>query len=364
MRKVLFVLMLVFTSLIYFSCDTAEDPQDQNTDIPGDPTGVTVPTPTHNNVLPSASITSTGSRVKLNLLGLIDPTTNLPLTLSYNASNPQASNIFVEEDGIVQGLKVTKVSTGNVLTADIVFLVDNSGSMGEEADSVAKSIVDFANYLQTSGLDVKFAVVGYDSYPNGGLNFTNAQTLNNYLNRSDEFGLVTGTSRTEGFSGTDSAALYTRAESFGYAGGENGVIAAIFADSAYGWRAGAQRVFINFTDEPTQSLSDGTWNNAMGCSLLSGKATVHTVFSEDSTYWTFDIDEERPWELSACTGGTIKFIPNDASGLNLKDLPVAGALANSYLVEFVTATTGVAHTVKVTIYTATADGVQTFNITY
>ena len=47
----------------------------------------------------------------------------------------------------------------------------------------------------------------------------------------------------------------------------------------------------------------------MGCSLLSGKATVHTVFSEDSTYWTFDFDDERPWELSTCTGGTIKFIP-------------------------------------------------------
>mgnify|MGYP003508732010 FL=1 len=117
MRKLLLILALVFTSLFYFSCDTTEDPQDQNTDIPGDPTGVTVPTPTHNNVLPSASITSTGSRVKLNLLGLIDPTTNQPLTLSYNTSNPQASNIFVEEDGILQGLKVTKVGTGNVLTA-------------------------------------------------------------------------------------------------------------------------------------------------------------------------------------------------------------------------------------------------------
>lgn len=361
MRKILLVLMLVFTSLIYFSCDTAEDPQDQNTDIPGDPTGVTVPTPTHNNVLPSASFSTTGSRVKLNLLGLIDPTTNQPLTLSYNASNPQASNIFVEEDGIVQGLKVTKVSTGNVLTADIVFLVDNSGSMGDEADSVAASIIDFANYLQASGLDVKFAVVGYDSYPNGGINFTNAQTLSAYLNRE------TGTDRTYYFAGPDSAALTERGNNFGYAGGENGVIAAIFADSVYGWRAGAQRVFINFTDEPTQSLSDGTWNNAMGCTLLSGKATVHTVFSGDTTYynssyWT-QYDEE-PAALSRCLGGTIKYIPEDATGLNLKDLPVAGALANSYLVEFVTARTGVAHTVKVTVYTATADGVQTFNITY
>ena len=358
MRKLLLILALVFTSLIYFSCDTTEDPQDQNTDIPGDPTGVTVPTPTKNNVLPSASFTTTGSRVKLNLLGLIDPTTNQPLTLTYNASSPQASNIFVEEDGVVQGLKVSKVGTGNVLTADIVFCVDNSGSMGNEADSVAASIIEFATFLQSSGLDVKFAIVGYDSDVNGGINFTNAATISSYLNRS------TGTYRTYNFAGPDSAALYARSNIFGYAGGENGVIAAIFADSVYSWRSGAQRVFVNFTDEPTQSPSSGMWNNAMGCSLLSGKATVHTVFSEDSTYWTFGQYDERPWELSTCTGGTIKFIPTDASGLSLKDLPVAGALANSYLVEYVSAKTGVAHVVKITVYTSTADGVQTFNVTY
>jgi hypothetical protein len=358
MRKLLLIMMLVFTSLIYFSCDTAENPEDQNTDIPGDPTGVNVPTPTKNNIIPSASFSAAGSRVKLNMLGLIDPTTNLPLALSYNSSNPQASNIFVEEDGIVQGLKVSKVGTGNILTADVVFLVDNSGSMSEEADSVAASIIEFANFLQASGLDVKFAVVGYVGYPNGGINFTNAQTLSSYLERN------TGTSRTRYFAGIDSAALTDRADNFGNAAGENGVIAAIFADSVYAWRSGAQRVFINFTDEPTQSLTNGMWNNAMGCSLLSGKATVHTVFSDDSTGYSWDFDDERPWELSTCTGGTIKFIPYDATGLSLKDLPVAGALANSYLVEYVSAKTGVLHVVKVTIITSTADGTQTFSVTY
>jgi len=353
--------VLVFTSFVFFSCDTTDNPEDKNTDIPADPTGVTVPAPTKNNVLPAASFSNSGSRIKLNLLGLIDPTTNQPLALSYNASNPQASNIFVEEDGVVQGLKVTKVSTGNVLTADIVFCVDNSGSMGDEADSVAASIIAFANFLQASGLDVKFAVVGFDSYPNGGINFTTAQNLSAYLNRE------TGTYRTYYFAGADSAALTTRAYNFGYAGGENGVIAALFADSVYSWRAGAQRVFINFTDEPTQNYDGIHWTNAQACSLLTGKATVHTVFSGDTTYYNstyWNQYDEEPAALSRCLGGTIKYIPEDATGLNLKDLPVAGALANSYLVEYVTAKNGVAHTVKVTVYTSTADGVQTFNVTY
>ncbi len=358
MRKLIFVLLLAFTSLIYFSCDSAENPAD-NSDIPGDPTGVTVPTPTKNNVLPSASFTTTGSRVKLNLLGLLDPTTNQPIALSYDAANPQSSNIFIEEDGVVKGLKVSKVGTGNVLTADVVFLVDNSGSMGEEADSVANSIIEFANFLQASGLDVKFSIVGFSVSGdiNGGINFTNAASISSFLNYSY------GTSRTMHFAGPDSAALENRAYTFGYAGDENGVMAALFADSVYSWRSGAQRVMILFTDEPTQNLDGLTWTNAQACSLLGGKATIHTVYSSDTTdYW--DQYNERPWEVSQCTGGTIKFIPYDATGLSLKDLPVAGALANSYLVEYVSARTGVAHVVKITVYTSTADGVQTFNVTY
>ncbi|MBK7499995.1 MAG: hypothetical protein IPI19_13105 [Ignavibacteriales bacterium] len=74
--------------------------------------------------------------------------------------------------------------------------------------------------------------------------------------------------------------------------------------------------------------------------MLSGKATVHTVFSGDTTYYNstyWDQYDEEPAAFSRCTGGTIKYIPEDATGLSLKDLPVAGALANSYLVEFVTA---------------------------
>ena len=363
MRKLLLLFVLVFTSFVFFSCDTTDNPEDKNTDIPADPTGVTVPAPTKNNVLPTASFSNSGSRVKLNLIGLIDPTTNQPIALSYDANNPQSSNIFVEEDGVVQGLKVSKVGTGNVLTADLVFLVDNSGSMDEEADSVAASIINFANFLQASGLDVKFAVVGFSVSGdiNGGINFTTAQNLSTYLNR------YTGTYRTEEFSGPDSAALANRAYTFGYAGDENGVMAALFADSVYGWRSGAQRVMILFTDEPTQNLDGVSWTNAVGCNLLSGKATIHTVFSGDTTYYNntfWDEYKEEPAAISRCTGGTIKYIPYDATGLSLKDLPVAGALANSYLVEFVTAKNGVAHTVKITVYTSSADGVQTFNVTY
>lgn len=358
-NRILYILVLFVLSLIV-ACDSTETTPGDNTNIPADPSGVTVPTPTLNNAQPTATLTPGGGIMKINLQGLLDPTTNQPIQFNYNANNPQSSNIFVQEDGVVKGLSVTKVGSGNVLSADVVFCVDNSGSMGQEADSVAASIINFANFLQASGLDVKFAVVGFSvsGTINGGINFTNAQTLSNYLNRSY------GTYRTEGFSGTDSASLYNRAYNFGYAYDENGVMACLFADSVYSWRAGSQRVMILFTDEPTQS-NGVNWTNAIGCSLLSGKATVHTVFSEDTTYYSsyWSQSNERPWEISRCTGGTIKFIPSSAAGLNLSDLPVAGALTNSYLVQYRTSTPGT-HTVKITISTSTADGSKTYSVQY
>ncbi|MBT8382162.1 MAG: VWA domain-containing protein, partial [Ignavibacteria bacterium] len=284
MKKITYIILLmalsIFLMFLYGGCDEAVTPvEDPNSDIPADPSGIVVPTPTKNNVQPTATFSPQGSRIKINLQGLIDPTTNQPLVLKYDANNPQNSNIFVDEDGKVKGLKVTKVSSGNILKADIVFVVDNSGSMGEESDSVAASIIEFANFLQASGLDAKFGIVGYSSSVRGGINFTDAQSISAYLNRDS------GTGRTRGFAGTDSASLFTRASTFGNTPGENGVLAAIFADSVFNWRSDAQRVFINFTDEPTQS--DGSmWNNAMGCNLLGGKATVHTVFSNDSTAYS------------------------------------------------------------------------------
>jgi hypothetical protein len=236
--------------------------------------------------------------------------------------------------------------------------------MSEEADSIAMSIIAFANHLQASGLDVRFAVVGYDGSVNGGINFSNSVTIENYLKRPN----YTGTYRTYGFSGTDSATIDNKAEVFApdvY--GENGVVAVLFADSNFTWRAGAQRVFINFTDESTQPDNNLFWNTAKMCNLMIGKAAVHTVYSGpadtssglNGSWGTYD---ERPWEMSLCSGGSVKFIPQDATGLDLKTLPVTGALTNSYLVEYRTSGAGT-HTVKITVFTATADGSNTFTVT-
>ena len=357
-----FLLFISFILLIFIlGCNKDENPVgDDNSDIPADPTNVVVPPTTINNVQPTSNFAKSPdnpNRVMMNVTGIINPVTSQPIQFV-----PQG-NLFVTEDNVVKGLKVSKVGSGTILQADVVFTVDNSGSMGQESDSVAAGIIKFANFLQASGLDVRFGIVGYWGSISGAINFTDAATIEAYLNRN----FVSGTSRTVGFSGPDSASLEALAQGFGGGSGENGVEAVLFADTNFTWRSSAQSVFINFTDEPTQSSTGDTpvWNTAHMCSEIGGKATVHTVFSNDSTAYSWSETRERPWDMSACTGGTVKFIDSQASGLDLTDLPVAGALANSYLVEFLSSNGNAAHTVEITVKESTADGKRVYtNITY
>lgn len=235
--------------------------------------------------------------------------------------------------------------------------------MGQESDSIAVRIIDFVNFLASSGLDLQVGAVGYNGRVSGAINLTTAAALSAYLNRP---GFIS-TSRTVGFSGPDSARLQTAAASHATGiGGENGIVGVTFADSLFSWRSSAQRVYVNFTDEPTQPSNLAFWSTEGLCARWQpGKGTIHTVFSADTTQSWSRLLRERPWDLSACTGGTVKFVPATAAGLDLRTLPVTGALASSRLVEFVSASASGQHTVVITVKTSTADGKTTFsNISY
>jgi len=357
-RKLFLLLALAFA----YSCSPT-DSSDSNNDIPSDPDNIIVPQTEYNNIKPSATFASKSGnkeRIVVNLLGLINPSKGLPIDLVADYESGD-HNIFLEEDGTLKGIKLEKVNTNNVLKADVVFTVDNSGSMSEEADSIALGIIKFAKFLNSSGLDVQFGCVGYSGAVNGGVNLTSEEELNNFLvNRLFFNTPVTGTARTFGFYGADSAAFQTEFQTSYWRSksSENGTVAVLFADSLFSWRAGAQRVFINFTDEPTQSSSIGipVWNTQNMCDKIIGKASVHTVFSRDSSAFNWSPTDERPWDMSLCTGGTTLFIPEDASGLDLTTIPVAGALANSYKLEFLTTAPDATHNVEITVKDDGADG--------
>ena len=211
----------------------------------------------------------------------------------------QGQNVWVEVDGKPKGIDVINNADNqeNVRPmVDLVFCVDNSGSMSEEANAIARDIISWASLLESSNIDVRFGCVGYGNINgvNGAINLTDADALSEYLNRS------TGTSRTMGFAGSDANTLQTAASNFGYTNGECGGQAIRFGDRYMNFRTGSNRIYVNFTDEPNQPgnelwsteffKSQDNWSTTQG--------TVHTVYSASSSMSESIGYREKPWRIS------------------------------------------------------------------
>jgi len=125
---------------------------------------------------------------------------------------------------------------------------------------------------------------------------------------------------------------------------ECGVAALRLADENFNFRNGANRAYVNFTDEANYSKGKDEFNVTYVMhqeNWPSTKGTIHSVISSDSTwyYLTGVCNEnpkyyQRPWNMSDYTGGTTKFVRSDFSGVTLDDLPITGALENSYIIRF------------------------------
>jgi hypothetical protein len=291
--------------------------------------------------------------MRIDMTGIQDPNTKEWLKLFGISSNEESSqNIWVSVDNKPKGFIVKNTidneDNNRRVMNDIVFLVDNSGSMSEEANAIARDIISWAQKL-SSTLDVKFGCVGYDGRITGAINLTSYNAMSEYLNRS------TGTSRTVGFSGTDAEKLEYAASSYANSYNECGTAALRFADEQFTFRNGANRIYINFTDEPNQP------NGQEGFSVLfvndqnnwnTSQGTIHTVFSGNKNFTESFYYNEYPWRMSDYTGGTTLYASSSFTGVTLDDLPVTGALQNSYVIYFTNIKEfmdGQVHQVKITV---------------
>lgn len=261
-------------------------------------------------------------------------------------TNEPGQNVWVEVDGQPKGIRVYNTADNEgqrVLPVDIVFLVDNSGSMRQESEVVARDITDWAQELAMSTLDIRFGCVGYEcGYISGGVDFTSYSTLASWLNRAG----CSGTSRTKGFLDN----LQNYASAYGSMG-ECGMAALRFATDHFSWRRNASRVFVNFTDAPNLP-----WSNTPRFSVESlltdwdtSLGTIHTVFSVG------DNGKEYSYLMSQYTGGTVINTDGNFTGVTLSSLPVTGALQNSYVIRFTNIDDlfdGLPHEVKITIVSA------------
>ena len=309
--------------------------------------------------------------LNMSLTGIQIPETNEWMQL-YGTGDAR-QNIWVEVDGQPKAISVINSETVQTRSrgamsrtatfasrakADVVFLVDNSGSMSEEANTVAQEIIDWSTTLSQT-MDVQFGCVGIDhNYVNGAIDITTVDALHDYLNNRN--GHTYGTSRTTGFV---DAELDNKADAYNNAGGECGGIMLHFADENFTFRSGANRIYVHFTDEPNQPNNHVEWSvesvnrESANYNWGSTRGTIHTVFSDlrnyrpDESSWWRPLYDEDPRLFATYTGGTT--IDTDASfaGVSLEDLPVTGAITNSYIIRLNITTdmlTG-KHTVKIVI---------------
>jgi len=414
-----FSLMTLVASIGFMSCqqgDNSDNNSDYNDDLASpnpvlDFTNINIPNPTFSS--------ESGNIIRIDMAGILHPLIKdwIELVGTSTSTSPtlRASGIdlkayiYIEVDGTSKcvpnngvGVINNSESSSTNRSADIVFLVDNSGSMDEEAEGVAQSIKDFADYLTQQKYDVKFGCVGYgynsDTSIYGAINLTNADSLSNYLDRSY------GRDRTVGYSGSDASTLQSLADSYSSYnyGGECGVLAFRFADENFKLSAAnTSRVYVNFTDEPNQPCGNAKYSikyTSDPSKWINQSSIIHTVFSDPDTatvcqrsvgYNWLDGYYERPWLMSDSTGGTTLFtdpsfmtirsggavnvsssMRASSSGyISLLDLPVTGALVHSYIIRFKNTSTvsDGAHEVKITIQSAdkSVQGEKVFkNVTF
>lgn len=301
-----------------------DDDADPNPDI-GEPT-TTIP-----NIQYICEVVGSDVIVRLDMTGIQNPVTNEWIRL-FGTNNPD-QNIWISVDDKPKGFTVynnVDEADGGIKT-DVVFVVDNSGSMSQEANAVARDILSWSQTLVSSGLDVRFACVGYSvsGTINGGIDFTDASGLATFLNRSS------GTGRTMGFSGSNSQALQSAAAAYRVSD-ECGAMAIRYANANLGFRSGANRIYVNFTDEPNQPAGRQEYSVEFFASQQNwgtSQGTVHSVYSGYS-FTERPLWDEYPWKISEYTGGTIFKTDASFSGVNLNSLPITGALQNSYIIRF------------------------------
>lgn len=289
---------------------------------------------------------------RFDMTGIINPNTNEWLELYGTGLSNQ--NIWVSLDDMPKGILVKNHADDETISQkyDLVFLVDNSGSMSEEANAVARDIIDWANSLANSNIDIQFGCVGYSEYGNvnGGIDFTDHNGLDDFLNYG------TGTNRTKHFGGANASTLQSLASSYGNVYDECGVMALRFANDYFTFRSGANRIYVNFTDEPNQPYYNDDWSveylNPIKGNWTPQQGTVHTVYSGSPNFNNQTGSNEHPWLLSEYTGGTVLYASSYFTGVSLYDLPVTGAMQHSYSIYLTVSESlfdGQFHNLKVTV---------------
>ncbi|MCK4359365.1 MAG: choice-of-anchor J domain-containing protein, partial [Candidatus Cloacimonetes bacterium] len=144
----------------------------------------------------------------------------------------EQSNFQVYENGTLQTdyFDVTPPETGGgSRRADIVFLMDNSGSMSGEINAVSNNVLDFVDNLVAAGIDFALGLCRYGQSAYGG---------NPII---EDNGILTNDSNYFKYD--------VWARNYASGGTEPGYYAIVQSANSFSFRPGAQKIFIIITDE-------------------------------------------------------------------------------------------------------------------
>ena len=152
MKKEFIIGMMVLTaSFVFVSCSKDDEVNETalgiNDDQASEPPVVTINTVNIPNMsAPYIEEGSNGNVGNISFTG-IKGTDGQYINL-VGTDGGANQNIWLTIDNIQKAIKIVNAGRGNSMpAADVVFLIDDSGSMGEEADSVAKQVVAWSKVL-------------------------------------------------------------------------------------------------------------------------------------------------------------------------------------------------------------------------
>ncbi|WP_158705038.1 S8 family serine peptidase [Salinibacter altiplanensis] len=210
--------------------------------------------PTPVQTVTTVSVENNGEPVKnltANDFALAEDGTNI----SIGASSQQSCAITPPGQGLNRRL------------ADIVFIVDNSGSMGFEQDDVVQNIEDFVDELRARGVNSALGLTRYGQGATGDLGQTRGGPIfenQGNLTTDDQFFKTTILPRNVTGGGTEP----------GYFATEQSV-------SNFTFRSGAEKVFVVATDEtPAQRTGLADVDDARQAVINEG-ATLYAATTSD-----------------------------------------------------------------------------------
>ncbi len=218
--------------------------------------------------------------------------------------NLEQSNFTAFENGVLQSDYFNVIppqAGGGVRLADIVFVMDNSGSMGNEINAVSSNVFNFVNALSSSGIDFALGLCRFGSLTNSGNPII--EDNGNLTTDVDYFkNIVWHRNDTTGFSEPGYHALTQSAISFSF-------------------RPGAQKIFIIITDE---TPNQGETTQAQALTLLEENAITLFALTAPVLFGHFD-------PLTAATNGRYFdiFSPFDEILRH-----ITAQISNSYVVSY------------------------------